>query len=141
VSGRSIVRGGVEVRHSGSRSADDHILWMLETMPYSERSRTAVVTGDRALRDRARAAETVCHGPDWLAHRLADPSRPSPRPGVTPVGIGRPRPPRAATAAAAGTQAADAAESDADVERWRPGRGSTRKRGNPRRPPRTARSG
>jgi hypothetical protein len=139
VSSRSLVRGGVEVRHAGSRSADDLIISLLEAMPYGQRSRSAVVTGDRALRDRARAAEAVCHTPDWLTHRLADPTHLSHRPGTAPVGIGRGRRPRPTLPDA--RPADGSAGTEDDVEGWKPGRGSTRKRGNPHRSPRAARRG
>ena len=44
---------GFEIRHSGSASADDAIMRLIQDTPANERSGVTVVSDDRALRDRA----------------------------------------------------------------------------------------
>lgn len=137
---------GIDVRHAGSRSADDAIVELLRTLPYAERSHAAVVTRDRGLRERVSLVRAQTRTPDWLLRGLQAAQRTAihrsggsgPVPdsgavgrgpgveGAPPVGIGRGR--------ATGTSARrSSADDSVEAESWRPGRGATRKRGNPRR--------
>jgi len=119
---------GIEVRHAGSRSADDAIVELLGALPYGERSRAAVVTRDRGLRDRVGLVRGQTRTPDWLLRGIRDAQRAVPRgPDASPpVGIGQSRAPRRTVQPAPG-------DDDGGREPWRPGRGATRKRGNPSR--------
>jgi len=125
---RRRVASGIEFHHSGSRSADDLIVGLLATLPYAGRARTVVVTSDRGLRDRARKAGGLTRTVDWLIGRI---SRPGTISAATtssrPVGIGRGKPPRPQPGSEPGS------EEGAPAAGWRPGRGATRKKGNPRR--------
>jgi len=107
--------GSVTILHAGRRSADDAIVEAVERRSHGERPRTIVVTDDRALADRIRRLGALHRRVDWLQGKL----------DLTHRG---PRTTRAAQ------------ETDDDDERipWSPGRGATKKRGNPRRarPPR-----
>jgi hypothetical protein len=109
------ISGSLEVRHSRSATADDAIVELLAARPFVARARTVVVSDDRALVERARSAGGRTQRLDWLQALLARP------PGGGRGSIGRPRPPLP------GSTAED------EREPWRPGRGATRKRGNPRR--------
>ncbi len=116
------VSSGVEVRYAGSRSADVLLHDLTRTTPNPEL--TLVVTDDielgRALR--ALGARTA-HG-SWLAGRLD-------RQRLVAPAAGRPRPPLAGRAGAgAGGSGAD---EDGGAPRWKPGRGATKKTGNPKR--------
>jgi predicted RNA-binding protein with PIN domain len=118
---------GIEFQHSGSRSADDLIVFKLESMPYAQRARTAVVTRDRGLQQRARTAGALVRSVDWLMQRVSEvPSVASD--STRPVRIGQGKPPRGRH------RPAPAADLDDDVRGgWQPGRGATQKKGNPRR--------
>lgn len=103
--------GGVEIRHSPRGGADAAILWSIRLG--REAASTLLVTDDRDLARAARDLGARTVGTAWL--------------------IGRLTPRRAGASPAAG----DATEADADERPvWRPGRGATAKRGNPRRAPR-----
>jgi hypothetical protein len=120
------VAPGIELVHSGSRSADDLIIDLLGARPYSRRARTVVVTRDHALADRARRTGGLTRSVDWLIGRLeAGPGSRSPG-GSARIGVGQGKPPRRSSLEA------PRFEGDSP-EPWRPGRGATRKRGNPRR--------
>ncbi len=110
----------LEVRHAGG-SADDHIVAHVRGLPDGMRARTVVVTDDRALTERARSAGAGTQRLDWLVGLLDLPGR--------ATGIAPGRPPR------------PAADTDEERPAWQPGRGATRKRGNPRRAPRRRRAG
>lgn len=118
---------GIEFRHSGSRSADDLLIELLSARPYAERTRSAVVTRDHELADRARRTGGGTRAVDWLLRQLNAAAAPSGAASVTtsPVGVGQGRPPR--------SRGSDPADPDTVREPWRSGRGATRKRGNPRR--------
>lgn len=125
---RRRVTRGIEFHHSGSRSADDLLIELLSSQPYAGRARTAVVTRDRGLADRARRAGGWTRSVDWLKERL----NAAPVPGSgnsaprSSVGIGQGKPPR--------RRPSGPPEPGAEMpEPWQPGRGATRKRGNPRR--------
>jgi predicted RNA-binding protein with PIN domain len=125
-SNRPRVARGIVFRHSGSRSADDLIVSQLEAMPYSQRSRTAVVTRDRDLQHRVRSAGGLVRSVDWLMGSISG-ERPNAGSDASPVGIGQGKPPRGLHAAGADR------EPDESGPSWSPGRGATRKKGNPRR--------
>jgi hypothetical protein len=116
---------GIEFHHAGAHSADDLIIELLSSQPFSARARTVVVTGDRALSDRTRQAGGLARPLDWLVRRLEEGTGPG---GVASqaaaASIGQGRPPRLPPA-----DTPDAA----DQRPWSPGRGATRKHGNPRR--------
>jgi hypothetical protein len=123
---------GIELRHAGSRSADDAIVDLLAALPYGERSRAAVVTRDRGLRDRVGQVRAQTRTPEWLLRGIRQAQRPSASRGSgdgPPVGIGQGRALQATQRPARG--ASD--DEDTASRRWRPGRGATRKRGNPSR--------
>ena len=109
---------GLQIRYAGSLSADDALLNIVRDQPPGGRSATTVVTDDIALRNRLRHLGAYTQRLAWLEAQLAG--------GHLAAGIGRGGirpPPQPAT--------------DQDErEPWKPGRGATRKRGNPRRAPR-----
>jgi len=112
--------GGVTVRFARMRSADQVLIDELErvgrTGGPAATGAILVVTDDRALRDALRARGGRSAGTAWLIRRL-DRHRGAPAPRRMDV----------------------AAEDDDDREPWRPGRGATTKRGNPRHAPRQRR--
>ncbi len=117
---------GVEVHHSGKLDGDTAILGLLGQRPFFERARTVVVTDDRALADRVRHSGGISRRLDWFLERLDGPASisghgSSARRGS--IGGGR--------APAGPTQPDQALGSGRPA--WRPGRGATRKIGNPRR--------
>jgi hypothetical protein len=121
---------GIEFHHSGSRSADDMLIELLSAQPYSGRSRTAVVTQDRGLQDRARRAGGTTRSVDWLVRQLGGGTAGAAGSETRPVSIGQGKPPKAPRATAGSEDQRDG---------WQPGRGATRKRGNPRRSPKASR--
>jgi hypothetical protein len=108
----------LEVRHSGRSDADGLIVALVQARPAAVRVRVAVVSDDRALRDRVRQQGGATYRLAWLTDVL----RPL-RPAVPP--------------AAPGTTHRGAPdlgeEGEAEREPWAPGRGATTKHGNPRR--------
>jgi hypothetical protein len=125
---RREVTPGVEFRHSMRTDADTAILEILAARPFDERAATAVVTDDRALTERTRRAGGMTRRLDWLRRRLEHPETVIDRQQARrPTGLGQGRAPRAARP-----------NPDPDRAPWRPGRGATRKRGNPRRGERDA---
>jgi hypothetical protein len=122
---RRRVAPGVEFLHAGSRSADDLIVELLSAQPFSARDRTIIVTRDRDLLERARRAGGLTRSVAWLMRQLAEPGPVAPALPGGAVGIGQGR---------RGRPVATAPGSEDEVRRaWQPGRGATRKRGNPRR--------
>jgi hypothetical protein len=130
------VASGLIVRHSGRRTADQLIVWLIDEArraagPGGQGRRSSadnllVVTDDRELGTavRARGGRTV--GARWLFGKLER------RIGESPA-IGRRRAP---------TPPSPAGSAEAEEEpRWRPGRGATVKRGNPKRGRRRAEPG
>lgn len=124
---RSRVAPGVEVHHSGRIDGDGAILELVAALAFADRGRTAVVTDDRSLADRARHLGALTRRLDWLRLRLERPEGVV-RPGAVqqrrPMSLGHSRPPPRPPSPAA---------EEHPREPWRPGRGATRKRGNPRR--------
>jgi hypothetical protein len=113
----------LDLRHAGSRSADDLIVQLAASHSPAARAGVVVVSDDRALRDRARGAGCQERRLEWL-QELMGTRRPH-----TPAnlrGDSTPRP--------------DKENGDDDQPAWQPGRGATRKKGNPRRAPRRRRT-
>jgi hypothetical protein len=116
------IASGLIVRHAGRRSADEILLGLVDQARGAAGAAGAVgilvVTDDRELRSALRAKGARTAGTAWLLGRLE--RRRSAAPSV-----GNRRPPSPASAG-------QAAEED-DGRPWKPGRGATVKRGNPRR--------
>lgn len=145
---RSRVAPRIEFHHSGSLDGDGAIVRHLGTLSYGARIRSLVVTDDRSLSDRSRRAGATTRRLEWLVHQIAlvmsesrggSPSRPgrsgTSGPGAThpsgpagtrPVGVGAGRSPRP-------LPRRDPLPRETERKPWSPGRGATRKRGNPRR--------
>jgi len=111
---------GLEIRHSGSISADDVILRLIDRYQPSERAGITVVSDDRRLTDRARHLGAHTQKLVWLEKVIG-------MPGQKGAAIGAGKPPANVGQPSAGPDATS------DREPWRPGRGATRKRGNPKR--------
>ena len=130
---RARITRGIEFHHAGRRSADDMLIDELKAQPYTARSRTAVVTRDRGLQARATRAGGQTRSVDWLMRQVSPPSRSAsgPSSGSRPVRVGQGKPPRQHPTVTP----------DADDERssWSPGRGATKKKGNPKRGAKRAR--
>ncbi len=114
------IASGVTVRHAGRRSADEAILEGIDrggpTFASREPDTVLVVTDDRELGAAIRARGARTAGTAWLIGRLQ-------RPALASSSVGNRRPP-----AAPQTEG-----DDPDRTRWKPGRGATAKKGNPRR--------
>jgi len=114
------IAAGVTVRHAGRRSADEAILELIErggpTFATRDADAILVVTDDRELGSGVRARGARTAGTAWLIGRLQ-------RPGLASSSVGNRRPP-----AAPQTE-----RNDPDRTPWKPGRGATSKKGNPRR--------
>ncbi|HEY8167911.1 MAG TPA: hypothetical protein VIF84_04295 [Candidatus Limnocylindrales bacterium] len=118
--------GVVTIRHAGRRSADDAIVELVDGQRPADRAATVVVTDDRALADRVRRLGARHERIDWLQARL-DLAHRGPRSADQSASVARSKP------VGAGRPATEADPQDEDRTPWRPGRGATRKRGNPRR--------
>ena len=125
------IASGVKVRYSGARTADAVILALVDDVRLLDgadgTATLLVVTDDRDLRHGSRLRGARTAGSAWLlgrldTRRLSSPSVGNPRPAKMP------RPPTARTPS-------DDDEAEADRRGWKPGRGATAKRGNPRRAP------
>ena len=143
------IAAGTSVRYSGGRTADAVILGLVDDVRLVDGAEgTAgllIVTDDRELRYGARMRGARTAGSAWLLGRLGSGRLSSPS-------IGNPRPPRpvggdpgrsAGGAHSPGTGGVEGTGDEDGSERvgWRPGRGATTKRGNPRRSPKTGRAG
>ena len=106
---------GVEVRYSGRRPADAILVDLAGMAPAT----TLVVTDDNELATSLRrfGARTIRTG--WMADQLA-------RQRLEAPAAGRPRPPSGSPAEATGDE-------DPPRPGWHPGRGATKKTGNPKR--------
>lgn len=122
------IAAGTSVRYSGPRSADAVILALVDDVRLVDgpdgTAGLLVVTDDRDLRHGARMRGARTAGSAWLLGRLGSGRLSSPS-------IGNPRPPRSVQA----PSGSDGDPAESDRVGWRPGRGATTKRGNPRRPP------
>ena len=122
---------GIEFHHSGRRSADDILVDLLKAQPYAGRSRTVVVTRDRGLQARATRAGGQTRSVDWLMRQVTGPSKSTGR-GSKPVGVGQGQP--------TAQRHYDPYASEEDTgSSWQPGRGATKKKGNPKRNPKGSR--
>jgi hypothetical protein len=108
------------VRFSGRHSGDSVIAALVGEA--AEPAALLVVTDDAELTARVRRGGARVARTEWLIARLE-------RARLAAPSVGRPSPPPAPALGADG---------DLDDEpRWKPGRGATRKKGNPKRSPRT----
>jgi hypothetical protein len=120
------IASGVEVRYSGRASADELIGQLMERTPPGQSAGIVVVTDDAELAATVRRAGGCTARTGWLIDRLGRQRLSAPAPG-------RPGPGRQVSAAASPAGSESGAGEDEEVPRWTPGRGATRKRGNPRR--------
>ena len=123
---RARISAQLDVRHAGSQSADDALLAAVLEQPFAVRAATVVVTDDRALTERVRGAGAATRRLEWLQRAVAGAVEDGR--GRRAIGLGARRPGAAAAAAAQAS-----ADDTAERRPWQPGRGATRKRGNPRR--------
>ena len=115
------IAAGVAVRHAGRRTADEAIVELIERSGPTYASRNAdailVVTDDRGLGTAVRALGARTAGTAWLLGRLD-------RPRLASPSVGNRRPPAVASANT---------RDEPERTPWKPGRGATVKKGNPRR--------
>jgi hypothetical protein len=125
------IASGLTVRYSGPRTGDAVILGLIDDVRLLDgadgTATLLVVTDDRDLRHGSRLRGARTAGSAWLlgrldARRLSSPS------------VGNPRPARGARPVSAASQI-DGDPAEMDRAGWKPGRGATTKRGNPRRAP------
>lgn len=143
---------GIESHYSGILDGDTALIKLLSSRPYEDRIRSVLITDDRQLSDRARHVHASVRRLDWFVGQLASgnpavlmrsstpdqaDAGPSARSGgasltARPTRVGAGRPPRRAPGAVGGDPGR---ESDGEPDRppWKPGRGATRKTGNPKR--------
>ena len=125
---------GLVVRYSGGRTADDVILTMIDDVRMLDGAEGSavllVVTDDRDLRhgSRLRGARTADSA--WLLGRLGAGRLRSPS-------VGNPRPSRGARPVQTPATISDGDPAETDRQSWKPGRGATTKKGNPRKAPRS----
>jgi hypothetical protein len=129
------IASGLTVRYSGPRTGDAVIIGLIEDVRLLDgadgTATLLVVTDDRDLRHGSRLRGARTAGSAWLlgrldARRLSSPSVGNPRPA---------RLPRGARPVSAASQI-DGDPVEMDRAGWKPGRGATTKRGNPKRAPR-----
>ncbi len=132
------VAAGTTVRYGGPRSADAVILALVEEVRLADgpdgTAGLLVVTDDRDLRHGARLRGARTAGSAWLLGRLGAGR-------LSTASIGNPRPPLTPRGSPSGASLSDGDPAETDRVGWRPGRGATTKRGNPRRSPRTGGAG
>ena len=125
------IASGLTVRYSGPRTGDAVIIGLIDDVRLLDgadgTATLLVVTDDRDLRHGSRLRGARTAGSAWLlgrldARRLSSPS------------VGNPRPARGARPVSAASQI-DGDPAEMDRPGWKPGRGATTKRGNPRRAP------
>lgn len=123
--GSARIASGLSVRYSGRRTADEAILDTIRNRPAGGAlvEGTLVVTDDRELIRSVQRLGARAVGTEWLLRRLG-------RARLSSPGPGRSTPPAVSDA-----PDAQSGEDVSEPERrpWRPGRGATSKRGNPRR--------
>jgi hypothetical protein len=132
------IAAGMLVRYGGARSADAVILSLIDEARRTDGPESTagllVVTDDRDLRHGARMRGARTAGSAWLLGRLGTGR-------LTPTSIGNARPPRVATHPPESGPGSSAGDDEPERRGWRPGRGATTKRGNPRRAPRSGGAG
>jgi hypothetical protein len=126
------IAGGVTVRYSGRRTADEVLLQLVnDAATWSEPAGSGattvlVITDDADLRAAIHRRGGRSSTTRWLIGRMD-------RPRLAAPSVGNPRPPKPPR-----LDQGPAGE-DRDDRRWSPGRGATAKRGNPRRMSKAAR--
>jgi len=129
------IASGLTVRHSGRYTADSLIDRLVADAigsggdPHQAHAAGAailVVSDDAELTRQIRQRGAGTARAEWLVRRLGRATLSSPAAGAR-------RPPPVA--------AQPTGDDEPDAPRWRPGRGATRKTGNPRRSPRRSRGG
>ena len=118
---RLAVTPTLDIRHAGSRSADDALVELITAEPPWARAGMTLVSDDRALVERARTLGAQTQRLAWLDELL---NRPGRRPPAARLATHQPA-----------THQATTPDHDERAP-WKPGRGATRKKGNPRRRPR-----
>lgn len=126
---RQRVTRALELHHAGSMSADEALLNIIKDTAPNRRAGSVIVSDDRALTDKARHAGARTQRLAWLEQLLGSGAA---RPAAGSASIGAGKPPRA------GSNQQSAGQQNEEREPWKPGRGATTKRGNPRRAPRAA---
>jgi hypothetical protein len=131
------IAAGTSVRYGGPRSADAVILSLIDEVRLVDgadgTAALLVVTDDRELKYEARMRGARTAGSAWLLGRLGSGR-------LSASSIGNPRPPRPVASTSAASQS-DGDPAETDRVGWRPGRGATTKRGNPRRAPKAGGTG
>lgn len=131
------IAAGTTVRYSGHRTADTVILALIDEVRLVDgpdgTGGMLVVTDDRDLRHGARLRGARTAGSAWLFGRMGAGR-------LSSASIGNPRPPRP-VASPSTISKSDGDPAETDRVGWRPGRGATTKRGNPRRSPKAGRTG
>jgi predicted RNA-binding protein with PIN domain len=124
---------GLVVRYSGGRTADTVILAIIDDVRMLDgadgSAAVLVVTDDRDLRHGAQMRGARTARSAWLLGRLGSGRLASPS-------VGNPRPGRGSPPVTAASQI-DGDPTETDRPSWKPGRGATTKKGNPRKAPRT----
>lgn len=130
-------RSGVEVRRSGARTADATLVALLRACSPVERADSVVVSDDSAVRQEVRHAGGLARPVAWLADRLAagapDAGDRQGRRASGSVGVGRGPVASRAEHLARPDRDGPAGTGSSAHPGWAPGRGATRKKGNPRR--------
>jgi YacP-like NYN domain-containing protein len=125
------IAAGVRVRHANRQTADAVILETVDAVRRDDgpagTHEILVVTDDRDLRHGAQVRGARTASARWLLGRL-EPGR------LAAPSVGNRRPPRSPGAGDGAHD--DEGDRDADRRGWRPGRGATVKKGNPRKAPR-----
>lgn len=134
------IASGLIVRHAGRRSADEVILGLVDQARAAAGAGAAagllVVTDDRELRIQLQAKGARTAGTAWLLARLDRPRLAAPSVGNRrppsagdhrPPSVGHRRPQQHPQSEPQGAREID------ERTPWKPGRGATVKRGNPRR--------
>ena len=127
---RTRAAAGVRVRYSAPATADTMIIALVGELDLASREDVLVVTDDGELRAAAERLGARTARSRWLIGRLE-------RGFLAAPSAGNRRPP-ILTARGSGGRVVEAGGSpsapvDREASRWRPGRGATVKRGNPRR--------
>jgi hypothetical protein len=128
------IAAGTSVRYGGPRSADAVILSLIEDVRMVDgpdgTAGLLVVTDDRDLKHGARMRGARTAGSAWLLGRLGAGRLSAPS-------VGNARPPRPSPT----PSPSDGDPAETERVGWRPGRGATTKRGNPRRSPKAGGTG
>jgi hypothetical protein len=115
---RERIARNLEIRHAGSATADDALVASVRDQPPGERAGIVIVSDDRSLVERVRTLGARTQRLAWLESLMGGEHR------SDATGISRPLKPQPPT---------PPDDDEHPREPWKPGRGATRKRGNPRR--------